>query len=215
MKTAKDLIIPFTWQERRPIFLDRFFYIPGHYECRPETIPFFETPQPIIVEYCSGNGQWIGDRARQNPQFNWIAVEKQFERARKIWLKSHRESIPNLSIVCGDALTFTRYFAPLVSEVYVNFPDPWPKRRHAKHRLIQAEFLQAVAKIVQPGGQAICVTDHPAYATEMAQEFAKCPEWTFLFNVNEWPDYGRSFFNDLWIGQGRTINYLSHERKTV
>lgn len=213
MKTAKDLIIPFAWPDRRPIFVDRFFYIPTHCEYKEETVPFFETCQPVIIEYCSGNGQWIGDRARQNRQFNWIAVEKRFERARKIWLRSHREGLSNLSVVCGEASVFTRYFAPPASEIYINFPDPWPKRRHAKHRLVQAEFLEALLQIVQPGGSATCVTDHPDYALEMAAEFEKCPDWRFLFNVNEWPDYGRSFFKDLWIEQGRIIHYMSYEKK--
>lgn len=215
MKTAKDLKIPFSWEERRPILLEKFFYIPAEFNYSKGNILFFPDEKPVIVEYCSGNGEWIGDRARQNPQFNWIAVEKRFDRARKIWLKIHRERIENLIVVCGEAQIFTRFYAPTnVSEIYVNFPDPWPKRRHAKHRLIQAEFLQEVLSIVRPGGQAICVTDDPTYAAEMIREFEKCPGWKFLFNVNEWPEYGRSFFNHLWLQRGRTIHYLSYEKTT-
>lgn len=213
MKTAKDLKIPFTWEERYPILLDRFLYLPGHYDHVEKTFPFFEEAKPIIIEYCSGNGQWIGERARQNPQFNWIAVEKRFERARQIWLLMHREKLDNLCIICGEALTFTRYYAPIAAEVYVNFPDPWPKLRHAKHRLIRKEFVQELIRIVQPGGQAICVTDDPTYAAQMVKEFSKSPDWNFLFNVNEWPAYGRSYFNDLWLQKGRIIHYISHERK--
>src|SRR5690348_8334371 len=133
MKTAKDLKIPFAWEERRPILLDRFFYIPAEYEYKAQNFPFFVQDQPVIIEYCSGNGQWIGARAKQNPETNWIAVEKKFDRARKIWLKIHRENIPNLTVVCGEAVIFTRFYAPPCSEIYVNFPDPWPKLRHAKH----------------------------------------------------------------------------------
>lgn len=212
MKTAKDLIIPFAWADRRPILMERFFYIPAEYEYKNEVIPFFEKEQPVIIEYCSGNGQWIGERARQNPQFNWIAVEKKFQRARTIWLKIHREKIPNLVVVCGEALTFTRFYAPKAEEAYINFSDPWPKLRHAKHRLVREEFLSAVLPIMKPGGSLICVTDDAQYAAQMIEEFKKCPEWLFLFNVNEWPSYGRSFFNDLWIEKGRTIHYISYEK---
>jgi len=206
------LEIPFTWAERHPILLDRFFYLPGHYDHREKIFPFFADAKPIIIEYCSGNGQWIGEKAKQNQQVNWIAVEKKFERARQIWLKGEREQILNLSVACGEGFLFTRYYAPLAVEIYINFPDPWPKRRHAKHRLIRASFLQELLRIVRPGGKATCVTDHPSYAQEIGAEFAKCPEWKFLFNINEWPDYGRSFFNDLWIGKGKAIHYLSYER---
>ncbi len=212
MKTAKDLIIPFSWAERRPIFLDRFFYLPGHYPYAKEAIPFFEKEQPLIIEYCSGNGQWIGERAKQNPHLNWLAVEKKFERARKVWLKSFREHLPNLVVACAEGLTFTRYYAPKALEVYINFPDPWPKLRHAKHRLVQAEFLQEVLQVVEAGGKITCVTDDADYAAYMVQEFSLCPNWKLLFNANEWPNYGRSFFNDLWKQQGRIIHYICYEK---
>ncbi len=166
----------------------------------------------MIIEYCSGNGQWIGARAKQNPQYHWIAVEKKFERARQIWLKAHREGLSNLQIVCGEGVIFTRYYAPQAAEIYVNFPDPWPKLRHAKHRLIRTPFLQELLRIIPFGGKMTCVTDDPHYAKEMGKEFAKCPQWKLLFHVHEWPDYGRSFFNDLWKEKGKTMHYLSYER---
>src|SRR5579872_3724980 len=82
MKTAKDLRIPFTWAERRPILLDRFFYLPKSYDGHERWGVFdwadpqvFGNQQPVIIEYCSGNGQWIGERAKQNPTVNWVAVE--------------------------------------------------------------------------------------------------------------------------------------------
>lgn len=212
MKTAKDLIIPFSWPDRRPILLDRFFYVPAKYEYKRETIPFFTDERPVIIEYCSGNGQWIGARAKQNPHLNWLAVEKRFERARQIWLLSHREKLPNLAVACCEGFVFTRFYAPKAREVFINFPDPWPKLRHAKHRIVQTPFLQEVAGIVEIGGKATCVTDDPAYSGQMVKEFERVPSWRFLFNVHEWPDYGRSFFNDLWTKRGRNIHYISYER---
>lgn len=212
MKTAKDLIIPFTWEERRPILLERFFYLPADYDYKAEKIPFFEKEQPVVIEYCSGNGQWIGERALQNPHLNWLAVEKKFERARKVWLKSFRENIPNLVVACAEGSVFTRYYAPKAVEVYINFPDPWPKLRHAKHRIIRKEFLEEVLNIVEWGGKITCVTDDAPYAMQMVQEFEKCPGWKFRFNTNEWPGYGNSFFKDLWKEKGRTIHYISYEK---
>lgn len=213
MKTAKDLKIPFVWADRHPILLEKFFYLPTPYPHGEKSFPFFEKEQPVVIEYCSGNGQWIGERALQNPHLNWIAVEKRFERARKIWLKIFRENIPNLCVVCGEALLFTRYYAPFpVSEIYVNFPDPWPKRRHGKNRLVEPEFLQELLRIVPSGGRATCVTDDAHYASEMSAAFAQCPAWTLLFHSHEWPDYGRSYFKDLWLQKGRAIHYLSYER---
>lgn len=195
------------------MLLDRFFYIPSHYEYKEERVPFFEAGKAVFIEFCSGNGQWIGERAKQNREICWIAVEKRFERARKIWLLSHRENLPNLMVVCGEALTFTRFYAPHCKEVYVNFPDPWPKLRHAKHRLIQAEFLEALQKIVEKGGTVTCATDDGPYAEQMEREFVKCPDWQSAFRGTEWPEYGRSYFKDLWLQKGKTIHYLSYERR--
>ncbi|HSX26705.1 MAG TPA: tRNA (guanine(46)-N(7))-methyltransferase TrmB, partial [Chlamydiales bacterium] len=182
MKTAKDLRIPFSWPERRPIFLDRFFYIPGKYDAHQRLVSWaelFGNDNPIIIEYCSGNGQWIGARAKQNPHLNWVAVEKKFERARQIWLKLHREAISNLYVVCGEAQTFTRYYPPQesVSEIYVNFPDPWPKLRHAKHRLVREPFLSELQRIVTPKGKATFVTDDWDYASRMLLVLKNCPQW--------------------------------------
>jgi len=129
-----------------------------------------------------------------------------------VWMKSHRENLPNLVTACAEGSAFTRFYAPKAREIFINFPDPWPKLRHAKHRLVKAAFLEELLPILEVGGKATCVTDDPGYAAEMVSEFEKCPGWKLLFNVNEWPDYGRSFFNDLWMRRGRTINYLSYEK---
>jgi tRNA (guanine-N7-)-methyltransferase len=221
MKASKDLIIPYSWAERRPVLLDRCLYIPGFYDRHFEweriswSDPrLFGNEQPVILEFCSGNGQWIGDRAKQNPERNWVAVEKRFDRARKIWLKIQREQIRNLYVVCGEAVVFARHYAPLhsASEVYVNFPDPWPKLRHAKHRLVRAEFLQEIECITNAQGKATFVTDDPDYKSWMLEEIAKCPAWSPLltspFYTTEQSDYGNSYFADLWKGKGRVIHYI-------
>jgi tRNA (guanine-N7-)-methyltransferase len=192
--------------------MDRFFYIPGHYDYKAKTLPFFEKEQPIFIEYCSGNGQWISEKAQSNPQINWIAVEKKFERARLIWLNIDRHQLSNLTVVCGDGVIFSRYYAPQTSHVFINFPDPWPKLRHAKHRIIRKEFIDELTKIVEMGGSVTCTTDDEPYAQRMREEFGKHPNWQSAYDETHWPDYGPSYFKDLWRKKGRNINYLSFEK---
>lgn len=211
MKTAKDLIIPFSWAERRPIFLQRFLYIPSHYEYSP--VQFFDPALSFNIEFCSGNGQWIVDRAKKDPTRIWLAVEKKFERARKIWQRTYKEKVDNVQVVCSEGLTFTRYYAPKADYAFINFPDPWPKRYHAIRRLIRLEFLQELLKIMELGGRVFCTTDDPRYANQMRSEFAKCPQWKLFADVEDLPDYGESYFKDLWTLKGRTINYLCYERQ--
>jgi len=209
VKTKQDLCIPFSWEERHPICLERFFYLPKQFDHQEQRLAWrdlFGNDRPVCMELCSGNGQWIGERAKQYPSINWVAVELRFDRARKIWLKSFRENLPNLYTVCGEGATFLRYYAPpkSVERAFINFPDPWPKLRHAKHRLVQAPFISVLAQTVQ--SRVTLATDDAAYREQMIQEFAKEPSWQREVDPQE--DYGDSFFANLWKNKGRLIYYL-------
>ncbi|OGN64454.1 MAG: hypothetical protein A3E80_03000 [Chlamydiae bacterium RIFCSPHIGHO2_12_FULL_49_9] len=214
---GRSLRIPFEWPDRYPAFLEKFLYIPRLYE-RHASIEkwslLFEKDQPVVIEYCSGNGQWIGKKAKENPHLNWVAVEKMFERAKKCWLVGQREGLSNLYVVCGDAITFTKFYAPIesVEEIYVNFPDPWPKWRHAKHRVVAAPFLRELLRIVKRGGRATFVTDDEPYVLFMLSELKKCPEWAQLDAPFDAQSYGSSFFAELWKKKGKEIHYLLFER---
>ena len=211
MKQASDLRIPFSWAERRPIVLERFFYLPPCDESLHNSAIFTsEVTQKLAVEYCSGNGQWITQAAIKQPEFLWVAVEKCFERARKIWLNIFRHQLSNLFVVCGDALTFSRFYLQpqSVEAAFINFPDPWPKRRHARHRIIQPEFVAELGRILVPAGAVTLVTDDAPTSERMITAFSS---WKSLFDpphfVTEWPDYGSSYFYSLWVGKMRTIRY--------
>lgn len=224
MKRPSDLRIPFVWQDRHTVLLDRFLYIPGFYEHHDEwkilswsDPSMFGNTRKVAIEYCSGNGQWICERAKNHPELNWVAVEKRFDRSRKIWVRLHRENLSNLIVVCGEAIAYTKYYVPphSVSEIYVNFPDPWPKLRHAKHRLIRSEFLQQVQKVMIPNGKAVFTTDDRPYVDQMLEVVAGNPLWKplspFPYFTTEWPDFGSSYFCDLWKGKGRSIHHLPFE----
>lgn len=223
VRTKKDLHIPFSWTERRPVFLERFFYLPKQYEHAEKAVSIdwssaavFGNDRPVFLEVCSGNGQWIAERAKASLEKNWVAVEMQFERARKIWLKVFREQIPNLYVVCAEAGAFIRHYilSESISEVFINFPDPWPKLRHAKHRIVQTPFLQALARVVQKEGRVTLVTDSPAYRDQMIREFARVDSWLSEFAPPyyrlDWSSYGESFFGNLWKNKGLEIFYLRY-----
>jgi len=225
VKKASDLRIPFVWEERRPVLLDRFLYVPDSYDRHAEWKPIpwsdpalFGNGQPVFLEYCSGNGQWICERAKQNPHINWVALDVRFDRSRKAWARMHRDLLSNLYIFCGEASVLTRYYIPKesLSEIFVNFPDPWPKLRHAKHRLIQAPFLKELAQAALPGAPATFVTDDGVYAAQILRELGACPVWRPRLPpphfTPDWHDYGSSYFADLWKTKGRMIHYIPYVR---
>jgi tRNA (guanine-N7-)-methyltransferase len=173
----------------------------------------------IEVEYCSGNGAWIVEKALSYPDRNWVAVEIQFERARKIWSKIHNLNLKNLLVVCGEASTFTRHYIPKgsVGAVYVNFPDPWPKARHAKKRLLQEPFFTEISAALVPGAIATIVTDHADYTRQIVASMQRSPLWEPCLPaphyMTGYEEYGTSYFGALWREQGIPVHYMQYRNK--
>ena len=212
----KDLKAPFSFEERRPSILERILYVPTYYAKHGEfSFPtwqeLFGNDHPVHIEYCSGNGEWILERAKAHPEVNWVAVEIRFDRVRKIHSKRTNEKVTNLFIVCGEAQVFTREYlhSNSVEMMYVNFPDPWPKDRHAKHRLIQAPFMNDVLTVMKPGGKAQLVSDAQEYIEQMKEEIGKVSNWKRVEHQNQ-TAYGTSYFDRLWRSLGRMIHYLEY-----
>ena len=225
---AKDFKCPFTWSERRPLFSDRVLLVPEYYDRHAEewSFPGWEDPlffgregAPVYIEYCSGNGAWIIEKARRHPEQNWIAVEKRFDRVRKIWARAKKFQLNNLIVVDGEAQPFTKYYLPeaSVDGVYVNFPDPWPKERHAKHRLLQEPFVSDMARILKKGASAVFVTDDEPYCQQIISVMLENGAWDSVipdpYFTTEWCDYGTSFFDELWRTKGRHIRYMQFNKK--
>mgnify|MGYP002789935694 CR=1 FL=1 len=225
----EDLKSPFTWDQRHIVIQDRVWYIPAQYEeytsfsfpgwVHPQ---LFDQERPICIEYCSGNGAWIAAKAQAHPEFNWVAIERKFERVRKIWSKIKNFNLKNLLIVCGEGFSATQHYFPTssIQSVFINFPDPWPKKRHAKHRLIQAPFVNEIYRILQPNGVLTMVTDDEPYSKIMIDVLLRQVNgFQSLFSnpyyVNDYSDYGTSYFEDLWRQKGKTIRYHAFRKMAV
>lgn len=205
----KDLKYPFCWSERRPVLKDNVFYVPDYYFDHEKWEGKFPIADKMIVEFCSGNGEWILQKAIDNPDTFWIGVEKDFERVRKIVSKRNNRCVKNLLVVSGYAEPFVEHYLPdgVIDEVFVNFPDPWPKDRHAKNRIFKQPFISNVHRIMKPNGLATLVTDDPIYLEQMEAEMGK----VFTLKTRDpIPEYGSSFFERLWLEKGRNINFLRY-----
>lgn len=216
----KDLKCPFSWEERRVLIHDGVWYVPDHFnDYASYQFPgwahadFFGNANPVHIEYCSGNGAWIIAKAQQNPHINWVAVEWQFERVRQIWAKAKNRKLKNLFIICGEGYTVSKnyFLQDSVQAVHVNFPDPWPKRRHGKHRLIARPFVDELSRIISSGSSLTLVTDDADYSKIMLKVMlphasfeSAFPEPHYITDVTQ---YGTSYFCELWQGLGRTIRY--------
>jgi len=218
----KDLPYPFCWEKRRVLIKNRILYIPEYFQSYSSfrfpswsSSEVFGNLHPVHIEFCSGNGSWVAQKALENPDLNWVAVEKRFDRVRKMWSKASNWGVKNLFIVCGDAGTCCQHYLPsnTVDGIYVNFPDPWPKTRHAKHRLIKKRFLKDLHRVLKPQTPLTLVTDDTAYCQRMISEAKEVPGLLFRdpepYFLRENDGYGTSFFDSLWRSHGKTIHYLT------
>lgn len=121
----------------------------------------FKRVAPIDIELGFGKGEFLLEIARRNPERNFIGFE--IDRIRMKWAecKAHREGFSNIRFVAGDAMELlpVLFKDNEVSRAYMNFPDPWPKNRHAKKRMIGRPILDEFVRIVKPSGDIYVVTD--------------------------------------------------------
>lgn len=221
-KTKSSLSYPTSWEKRCPVIHQNALFIPEFYpHQRDEGSALWQSWMrnsrfaTFYLEICSGNGAWIYEKAKANPHICWIAVEKRRDRAEKIWRKAEKLEAQNCYVVCGDAKDFLHFYAParFFSQIFINFPDPWPKARHAKHRLIQPLFIENLAKASHLGGRFLFVSDDFPYIKEMIAQFSQYSHlWTFLepdphYKLDE-KDHGSSFFDTLWRSKGRQIYFV-------
>ncbi|HEV8052522.1 MAG TPA: tRNA (guanosine(46)-N7)-methyltransferase TrmB [Parachlamydiaceae bacterium] len=221
----EELKPPFPREDQHIAIHDRVWYIPERTRLPSEFVfpgwnhtDLFGNDQPVVIEYCSGNGAWIASKAAANPNINWVAVEIKFDRVRKVWSKIKNLGLNNLIVIYGEAhVTTERYFQnDSISDVYINFPDPWPKKRHAKNRLIQPEFASQLSRILKEGKSLTFVTDDVPYSEWLIEVMGNHKDFTSKYPdpyfLNAEPNYGTSYFDELWRSKGRSIRYHCFER---
>ena len=121
----------------------------------------FARQQPIHLEVGSGKGQFIVEMAKAHPEINYIAMEIQTSVAVRILERQLEDPVDNLQILNANGSKISEYFAPgEIDRVYLNFSDPWPKKRHAKRRLTSPEFLKEYQTILPKYGEIHFKTDN-------------------------------------------------------
>lgn len=208
------------WEERKPFLEEGFLHVPRFYEGHTNySFPLFTNSNPVAIEYCSGNGEWIIEKSLENPGINWIAVERKLVRAKQIFQKRERAGLKNLLIVHADAEDFTKHYLSegMIFEMFINFPDPWPKKKHQKNRLIKEPFIQDMARVIKKGCFLTVVTDDEKYSDQVIKEVTGNRLWRAFYDlpfyVTTPEDYGLSFFYRLWKSKGKEIRYMKFIRE--
>jgi tRNA (guanine-N7-)-methyltransferase len=219
----KNLKAPFYFKQRKTVLENGILYVPIHYseyqELKFELSHFFDNEHPICLEYCSGNGHWIIEQAKKNPNKNFIAVEKKFSRVRKIWSKRENNGLKNLLIVSGFAMEFTTYFLQKeqVEKIWIHFPDPYPKQRHQKHRLVHSEFAWQMQRVLQPTKEVIIVTDDHDYGHACLETMTENGFDSFYKDPPFKKDvpYDFSQFLNFWQREGKSIYHFKFQKRVI
>ncbi len=130
--------------------------------------------RPLEIEVGCGKGQFLTKRAKENPDCDFLGIERMLERVRLFDGKCRRGGIDNARVLRLEALYTFHYLLPAhhARTVYVFFPDPWPKKKHHSHRLFGPLFLNALWKRLEIGGKLEFATDHHEYFTAVKEWFA-------------------------------------------
>ncbi len=133
-------------------------------EGNPDRSAFFSDSKPIIIDLGCGAGNFLRDYARLYPDFNFYGFELRFKRLVKGALKFKKHKLTNIRLIQARAEDITSWFpSGSIKEVNINFPDPWPKKKHLKHRLMTAGFLVKLNDLLEEGGHFVFKTDHCDY----------------------------------------------------
>jgi tRNA (guanine-N7-)-methyltransferase len=134
----------------------------------------FPKPQPLEVELGCGDASFLVEYARRNPQNNFIGVERLLGRIQKLDRKGRRAGLTNLRGVRIESAYFLQYLLPphAASALHIYFPDPWPKKKHRRHRLINERFPELARAALLPGGVVYLRTDDADYFQQMTEVFS-------------------------------------------
>jgi tRNA (guanine-N7-)-methyltransferase len=138
----------------------------------------FGREAPRSVEIGFGNGENLGTVAANHPERDYLGIEVHRPGVGRLLLAAEELALTNLRVICEDAVDVLQRQIPQQSldEVVLLFPDPWPKKRHHKRRLVQSGFVELVADRLHTGGVLRMATDWQPYAQEMLATLGACPK---------------------------------------
>lgn len=140
----------------------------------------FNNKKNISIEIGMGKGDFIIGMAKMHPDINYVGIEKYDSVIIRAVQKLENEEIPNLRIICFDAADINDVFGKEIDTIYLNFSDPWPKKRHSKRRLTSMEFLKKYDLIFKNNKKIIQKTDNVDL---------------FLYSIDQLSEYGYDLKN--------------------
>ena len=177
---------------------------------------FFNNKNPIHLEIGMGKGNFILDMALKNPDINFIGIERYESVLVRALEKVADKEIPNLKFMCMDAINLGEVFDHEIDCIYLNFSDPWPKKRHAKRRLTSNVFLPIYDKVFKGDCLIVQKTDNVGLfesSIVSLSNYGYVIEDISLDLASSDRDNVETEYESKFKAQGIRINYLMARKK--
>jgi tRNA (guanine-N7-)-methyltransferase len=212
--------IPWSERERNSLELDiRTLLADG--EASGRWFRAFGAARPLRVEIGFGNSEFLLRVAEGEPDFNYLGFEYSPKRVTKFLKRVETRRLTNIRALRVDAgPTLEALVEPgSVDAFFILFPDPWPKQRHAKHRLIQPAAAALFVRLLAPGGGLSLRSDDPCYAAQMLAVLEGIPGLVNTSGPGRFAAEPRHPFPTTYELKyrraGRTIHYLEYRREAT
>lgn len=178
----------------------------------------FERPAPLWLEIGFGNGELLTHLATTMPGVNFIGSEVYPPGMGRLLRALKHNEIGHVQVVMDDAVTFlhTQVVDGALDRVLLMFPDPWPKKRHHKRRIVNAEFAALLARKLAVGGVFHAATDWEPYKEHMLEVLEACPQLRNMAGASECaqrPDYRTiTHFENRGLKLGHGVWDLMYQR---
>lgn len=143
----------------------------------------FGNKNPVHIEIGSGRGEFLLKIALQNPEINFIGIDLKEKRVKTIFRKLYKEKLKNVRIAKIFLNEENIKFIPpnSIEKIYLQHPDPWPKKKHFHRRIIQHKFIDILHKLLINGGIVDIATDHEDYAFWIVEHFKIRKDFTSIY----------------------------------
>jgi tRNA (guanine-N7-)-methyltransferase len=185
----------------------------------PDWGAVFGNDKPLALEIGCGVGDFMLKTATDQPQINFIAIDFYNKGCWKSCRRLDRHGVTNVRVLRDEARLFVTARVPLgsLSAVYINCPDPWPKKRHRKRRLVNRDFVEFLVPYMTRGADLYFATDFDDYALDVAREL---PEVLSLENSfapdpyrHDFPGYHLSKYMRKFMAEGKKIYFMHYRVK--
>ncbi|RFA26834.1 tRNA (guanosine(46)-N7)-methyltransferase TrmB [Alkalilimnicola ehrlichii] len=139
----------------------------------------FGRTSKTVLEIGFGNGESLATMAKNQPELDYLGIEVHRPGVGHLLMRLEEERLENVRVICGDAQEIVKHQIPDASlfGVQLFFPDPWPKKRHHKRRIVQPEWVAQMAQKIAPGGFLHLATDWENYAEHMLEVVSANPDF--------------------------------------